>query len=81
MVNLINPPAIKIVGKFLLELRTMLDEKKVKCEITDEAIDLIVDNGFDSKMGARSLHRYIDKEIKRPYQRCCYLATYEMAEL
>jgi len=61
-----KPISIKIVGKFLLELRTMLDEKKVKCEITDEAIDLIVDNGFDSKMGARPLHRYIDKEIKRP---------------
>ena len=61
-----KPISIKIVGKFLLELRTMLDEKKVKCEITDEAIDLIVDKGFDSKMGARPLHRYIDKEIKRP---------------
>ena len=44
----------------------MLDEKNVKCVITDEAIDLIVDKGFDTKMGARPLHRYIDKEIKRP---------------
>ena len=44
----------------------MLDDKKVKCVITDEAIDLIVEKGFDSKMGARPLHRYIDKEIKRP---------------
>ena len=58
--------SIKIVGKFLLELKTMLDEKNVSCEITNEAIDVIVENGFDSKMGARPLHRYIDKEIKRP---------------
>jgi len=61
-----KPISIKIVGKFLLELKEMLDDKKVTCEITDEAIDLIVDKGFDSKMGARPLHRYIDKEIKRP---------------
>tara|TARA_B100000900_G_scaffold415058_1_gene443615 strand:- start:4045 stop:6297 length:2253 start_codon:yes stop_codon:yes gene_type:complete len=61
-----KPISIKIVGKFLLELKTMLDEKNVKCVITDEAIDLIVDKGFDTKMGARPLHRYIDKEIKRP---------------
>lgn len=61
-----KPISIKIVGKFLVELKTMLDDKKVKCEITDEAIDLIVDKGFDNKMGARPLHRYIDKEIKRP---------------
>ena len=61
-----KPISIKIVGKFLVELKNMLDDKKVKCVITDEAIDLIVEKGFDSKMGARPLHRYIDKEIKRP---------------
>ena len=26
----------------------------------------MVDNGFDSKMGARPMQRYIDKNIKRP---------------
>ena len=61
-----KPIVLKIVGKFLLELRTMLDEKNVTCEITDEALDHLVDNGFDSKMGARPMQRYIDKHIKRP---------------
>ena len=61
-----KPTSIKIVGKFLVELRNMLTDKNVTCEITDEAIDLIVDNGFDKSMGARPLHRYIDKEVKRP---------------
>jgi len=58
--------SIKIVGKFLLELRTMLDDKNISCEISDDAIDYIVEKGFDSKMGARPMHRFIDKEIKRP---------------
>ena len=61
-----KPISIKIVGKFLLELKTMLDEKNVVCEITDDALDFIVENGFDDKMGARPMHRFIDKEIKRP---------------
>ena len=61
-----KPIMLKIVGKFLLELRTMLDDKNVVCEITDDALDHLVDNGFDSKMGARPMQRYIDKHIKRP---------------
>jgi ATP-dependent Clp protease ATP-binding subunit ClpA len=61
-----KPIMLKIVGKFLLELKTMLDDKNVVCEITDDALDHLAENGFDSKMGARPMHRYIDKEIKRP---------------
>ena len=61
-----QPIMLKIVGKFLLELREMLDEKNVVCEITDDALDHLVENGFDTKMGARPMQRYIDKHIKRP---------------
>ena len=42
----------------------MLDEKNVVCEITDDALDHLVENGFDTKMGARSMQRYIDKHIQ-----------------
>tara|TARA_B100001248_G_scaffold80691_2_gene58587 strand:- start:2864 stop:5125 length:2262 start_codon:yes stop_codon:yes gene_type:complete len=61
-----KPIMLKIVGKFLVELRNMLTDKNVKCEISDSALDHLVDNGFDSKMGARPMQRYIDKNIKRP---------------
>jgi len=60
---------IKIVGKFLLDLKNMVKDKNVKLEITDEAIDYLVDKGFDPKMGARPLQRVIDNEIKRPLSR------------
>ena len=60
---------IKIVGKFLVELKNQIKDKAVKIEITDEAIDYLVDKGFDKKMGARPLQRVIDKEIKRPLSR------------
>ena len=60
---------MKIVGKFLVELKTMVAEKNVTIKVTDEALDALVDQGFDPKMGARPLQRVIDKEIKRPLSR------------
>ena len=57
---------IKIVGKFLVLLKGMLKDKEVDISISDEAIDVLVDKGFNQKMGARPLQRVIDKEIKRP---------------
>ena len=60
---------IKIVGKFLLELKQQVVDKNVAITVTDEALDALVDKGFDRKMGARPLQRVIDKEIKRPLSR------------
>lgn len=57
---------IKIVGKFMLEVKNQIKDKGVKIKITNEAIDWLIEKGFDPKMGARPLHRIIDREIKRP---------------
>lgn len=57
---------IKIVGKFLVELKEQIKDKEIKIKIDNDAIDYLVDKGFDRKMGARPLQRVIDKEIKRP---------------
>jgi len=64
-----KPVMMKIVGKFLVELKNMVKDKGVVINITDEALDYLVDKGFDPKMGARPLQRVIDKEIKRPLSR------------
>jgi ATP-dependent Clp protease ATP-binding subunit ClpA len=60
---------LKIVGKFLKELKDQVKDKNVEISVTDEALDLLVDKGFDRKMGARPLQRVIDKDIKRPLSR------------
>jgi ATP-dependent Clp protease ATP-binding subunit ClpA len=60
---------MKIVGKFLVELKTQVVDKNVAITVTDDALDALVDKGFDPKMGARPLQRVIDKEIKRPLSR------------
>jgi len=64
-----KPVMLKIVGKFLKELKDMVVEKGVDIKVTDEALDYLVDKGFDPKMGARPLQRVIDNEIKRKLSR------------
>jgi len=56
---------VKVVEKFLEELRLQVKDKGIKVKVDKEAIAWLVDNGYDSKMGARPLQRVIDKEIKK----------------
>jgi ATP-dependent Clp protease ATP-binding subunit ClpA len=44
----------------------MVKEKGIIITVTDDALDHLVDKGFDPKMGARPLQRVIDQDIKRP---------------
>ena len=61
-----KPVMMKIVGKFLLELKNMVKDKGITITVSDLALDYLVDKGFDPKMGARPLQRVIDQEVKRP---------------
>jgi len=61
-----KPVMLKIVGKFLLTLKNQVKDKGIEIKVTDEALDYLVDKGFDPKMGARPLQRVIDNDIKRP---------------
>ena len=56
---------VKVVNKFIDEVRDQVKEKAIRIKVTKEAVNWLVDKGFDPKMGARPLHRVIDKEIKR----------------
>jgi ATP-dependent Clp protease ATP-binding subunit ClpA len=60
---------IKIVTKFIGELKDQVKDKSIKVTATVKAIDWLIEKGFDPKMGARPLQRVIDKEIKRPLSR------------
>jgi ATP-dependent Clp protease ATP-binding subunit ClpA len=61
-----KPVMMKIVGKFLLDLKNMVKDKGITITVSDDALDHLVDKGFDPKMGARPLQRVIDRDIKRP---------------
>ena len=57
---------LKVVGKFLVTLKDQIKDKNIEMTISNEALDYLVDKGFDPVMGARPLQRVIDKDIKRP---------------
>jgi ATP-dependent Clp protease ATP-binding subunit ClpA len=56
---------VKVVNKFVDELKAQVKDNNIKIKINKEAINWLIEKGFDSKMGARPLQRVIDKEIKR----------------
>jgi ATP-dependent Clp protease ATP-binding subunit ClpA len=56
----------KVVNKFINELNDLLLEKQLKIRLTESAVDELVTNGFDAKMGARPLQRKINDSIKVP---------------
>jgi len=56
---------VKVVEKFIDEMREQVKDKGIRIKIDKEATTWLIDNGFDKKMGARPLQRVIDKEIKR----------------
>ncbi|WGO96818.1 ATP-dependent Clp protease ATP-binding subunit ClpA [Saccharophagus degradans] len=55
-----------VVDKFLMELQSQLDDKKITLEVTDEARDWLAINGYDEKMGARPMARIIQEHVKKP---------------
>ncbi len=59
----------KIVEKFIDEVRLQVKDKGIKIKVTADAINWLIEKGFDNKMGARPLQRLIDKEIKREMSR------------
>ena len=56
----------QIVDKFIFELETQLEEKRVTLELTAPARDWLAEHGFDPTMGARPMARVIQEHIKRP---------------
>ena len=56
----------KVVDKFIMQLDAQLAERNVTIELTDEARNWLVDNGYDEQMGARPMARVIQQMIKTP---------------
>ena len=55
-----------VVDKFLVQLQSQLDEKKVFLDVDDDAREWLATNGYDAKMGARPMDRLIQEKIKKP---------------
>ena len=56
----------KVVDKFVMQLEAQLADRQVSIELTDEARDWLIANGYDELMGARPMARVIQQTIKTP---------------
>jgi ATP-dependent Clp protease ATP-binding subunit ClpA len=57
---------LTVVDKFLTELQSQLDEKRVTLQVDEDARLWLVEKGYDVHMGARPMERIIQESIKKP---------------
>ena len=55
----------QVVEKFVLQLEAQLADRNVTIELTDEATQWLIANGYDELMGARPMARVIQEHIKK----------------
>jgi ATP-dependent Clp protease ATP-binding subunit ClpA len=60
---------ILIVKKFIDDLNALIKDKNIHVKPNVNAVEYLINKGFDSKMGARPLQRTIDEMIKKPLSR------------
>jgi ATP-dependent Clp protease ATP-binding subunit ClpA len=54
-----------VVDKFIIELESQLEEKRVTIQVDENARAWLAEHGFDKQMGARPMARVIQENIKR----------------
>ena len=56
----------KIVGKMIAELNDLLTDRNMRLRVSEAAVDKIIAEGYDSKMGARPMARKITELVRVP---------------
>ncbi|MDF2114699.1 ATP-dependent Clp protease ATP-binding subunit ClpA [Roseiarcaceae bacterium H3SJ34-1] len=56
----------QVVDKFIAQLEAQLGDRNVTIELSDDARNWLIDNGYDESMGARPMARVIQQHIKTP---------------
>jgi ATP-dependent Clp protease ATP-binding subunit ClpA len=56
----------KIVAKMIAELNELLADRNMRVRVSERAVDKIIKEGYDSKMGARPMARKITELIRVP---------------
>jgi ATP-dependent Clp protease ATP-binding subunit ClpA len=64
--SLSNTNLESVVQKLIIDVEAKLNEKGIDIEFNDDVIKLVLDEGYDPKLGARPLSRAVDRLIKKP---------------
>jgi ATP-dependent Clp protease ATP-binding subunit ClpB len=72
---------LKIVKLQIEELNKRLKEKKIKIEMSEEAVKLLAERGYDPVYGARPLRRTIQRDIQNPLAQKILEGEYKEGDL
>ena len=64
--HLEKPTVLKIADKFLTQLSSRLQDRRVSIEWTDEARNWLVEKGYNRNFGARPMGRVIQEAVANP---------------
>lgn len=57
---------LKIIDKIIIELEAQMSDKSIRFKLNKPTKQWLVEKGYDKDMGARPMHRAIEKHIKKP---------------
>ena len=64
--NLSNQNLESVVEKLIIDVEAKLNEKGIDIDFNCDVVKLILEQGYDPKLGARPLSRAVDKLVKKP---------------
>ena len=66
----------QIIHNLLADVEKRLKEEEIGIKLSDEAIDFLIENGYDEKFGARPIRRAIQRYLEDPLSEKILLAEY-----
>ncbi|CAA9341587.1 MAG: ClpB protein [uncultured Gemmatimonadetes bacterium] len=65
-----------IIGNLLRDVEDRLKEEELTLKLTDEAVDFMIEHGYDEKFGARPIKRAIQRYLEDPLSEKILVAEY-----
>ncbi|MBV9110691.1 MAG: NDP-hexose 4-ketoreductase, partial [Gemmatimonadetes bacterium] len=66
----------QIIHNLLADVENRLKEEEISIKLTDDAVDFLIENGYDEKFGARPIRRAIQRYLEDPLSEKILLAEY-----
>jgi len=66
----------QIIHNLLADVEKRLKEEEISIKLSDEAVDFLIENGYDEKFGARPIRRAIQRYLEDPLSEKILLAEY-----
>ncbi|MDQ3607248.1 MAG: ATP-dependent Clp protease ATP-binding subunit, partial [Gemmatimonadota bacterium] len=70
----------EIVHNLLRDVQTRLDEEQLTLRLTDDAVEFLIEHGYDEKFGARPIRRAIQRYVEDPLSEKILVAEFSAGD-